>query len=167
MSSETPTEHPHITRNPKICGGSPRLQNSRITVRLIAEMWKGGASVEDIVKTYPHLQPSWVYDAISYYLDFLATVRIAPRCADAASPAPIRCLRAFRRRAQSTRPRFGRATNQPGRLSDLTGKPLLDLEPAGEDLHQPRQLREPKDSARRDIGDVSFAEERQEVVLAE
>jgi uncharacterized protein (DUF433 family) len=69
MSTETPTEHPHITRNPAICGGSPRIRNSRITVRLIAEMWQGGDSVDDIVKTYPHLQPSWVYDAVSYYLD--------------------------------------------------------------------------------------------------
>jgi uncharacterized protein (DUF433 family) len=69
MNSETPTEHPHITRNPNICGGSPRIRSSRITVRHIAEMWKGGDSVEDIVRTYPHLEPSWVYDAISYFLD--------------------------------------------------------------------------------------------------
>jgi uncharacterized protein (DUF433 family) len=69
MNAETPTEHPHITRNPMICGGSPRIRHSRITVRHIAVMWKAGDSVDDIVRTYPHLQPSWVYDALSYYLD--------------------------------------------------------------------------------------------------
>jgi uncharacterized protein (DUF433 family) len=69
MNAETSTEHPHITRNAQICSGSPRIRNSRITVRHVAEMWKGGDSVDEIVRTYPHLQPSWVYDAISYYLD--------------------------------------------------------------------------------------------------
>jgi uncharacterized protein (DUF433 family) len=69
MNAETPTEHPHITRNPRICGGSPRIRNSRITVRHIAEMLKEGDSVDVIAKTYPHLQLSSTYDAISYYLD--------------------------------------------------------------------------------------------------
>jgi len=69
MSADTPTDHPHITRNPEICGGSPRIRNTRIAVRHVAEMWKAGDSVDVIAKTYPHLQLSWVYDAISYYLD--------------------------------------------------------------------------------------------------
>lgn len=66
---ETPTEHPHIVRKSGVCGGSPIIQNTRITVRHVAVMWKGGDTVEEIVASYPHLQPSWVHDAISYYLD--------------------------------------------------------------------------------------------------
>jgi uncharacterized protein (DUF433 family) len=80
MNAETPTEHPHITRNADVCGGSPRIRNSRISVRHIAEMWKGGDTVEDIVKTYSHLQPSWVYDAISYYLDHQADIEREIEC---------------------------------------------------------------------------------------
>jgi uncharacterized protein (DUF433 family) len=66
---ETPTEHPHIVRKPGTCGGSPLIRGSRITVRLVAELWKDGSSVDEILKSYPHLRPSGVYDAISYFLD--------------------------------------------------------------------------------------------------
>ena len=64
-----PTEHPHIERRPGVCGGVPIIRNSRITVRHIAVLLKDGASVQEMLETYPHLQASWVHDAISYYLD--------------------------------------------------------------------------------------------------
>lgn len=35
----------------------------------IAVMWKAGDTVDEIVLSYPHLEPAWVHDAISYYLD--------------------------------------------------------------------------------------------------
>jgi uncharacterized protein (DUF433 family) len=66
---EIPTEHPHIVRKPGTCGGAPLIRNTRITVRHIAVLWKAGEPVEEIVQTFPHLQASWVYDAVSYYLD--------------------------------------------------------------------------------------------------
>src|SRR5262249_37948145 len=69
MSAEIPTEHPHIVRRPDTCGGSPLIRGTRITVRHIALLWNEGETVEEIVKSYTHLQPSWVHDAISYYLD--------------------------------------------------------------------------------------------------
>jgi uncharacterized protein (DUF433 family) len=69
VSTEIATEHPHIIRKPGTCGGAPIIRGTRITVRLIAGLWNGGDSVEEIVRSYTHLKPSWVYDAISYYLD--------------------------------------------------------------------------------------------------
>jgi uncharacterized protein (DUF433 family) len=69
MTTEIATEHPHIVRKPGTCGGSPIIKNTRITVRQVAVMRKEGDSVEEIVQSYPHLQLSWVHDAISYYLD--------------------------------------------------------------------------------------------------
>jgi len=74
MNAETPTEHPHIVRKPGTCGGSPLIRGTRITVRLIVESWKAGDTVDDIIGSYPHLQPSWVYDAISFYLDHQAEI---------------------------------------------------------------------------------------------
>jgi len=67
--ADTPTEHPHIVRNPSICGGSPRIRNSRITVRHVALMVRDGDKPEDIAQSYPHLNLASVYDAVSYYLD--------------------------------------------------------------------------------------------------
>jgi uncharacterized protein (DUF433 family) len=69
MNSEVATEHPHIVRKPGTCGGSPLIKGTRITVRHIAVLWKQGETVEEIVQSFPHLRPSWVHDAISYYLD--------------------------------------------------------------------------------------------------
>ncbi|HKI31603.1 MAG TPA: DUF433 domain-containing protein [Gemmataceae bacterium] len=69
MGTATPTEHPHVVRQPGVCGGAPVIRGTRITVRHVAVLWKGGEAAEEIVRTFPHLQPSWVYDAISYYLD--------------------------------------------------------------------------------------------------
>ncbi|MBI3795621.1 MAG: DUF433 domain-containing protein [Deltaproteobacteria bacterium] len=63
------TEHPYIVRVPGICGGRPTIKGTRITVQLIAELYKVGDSVEEMLQGYPHLPAAAVYDAISYYLD--------------------------------------------------------------------------------------------------
>jgi uncharacterized protein (DUF433 family) len=69
MNAEIGTEHPHVVRQPATCGGAPVIRGSRISVRLIAELWNGGETGEGMLQTYPHLQASWMYDAISFYLD--------------------------------------------------------------------------------------------------
>jgi uncharacterized protein (DUF433 family) len=69
MTTEIATEHPHVVRKPGTCGGAPLVRGTRITVRHIATLWRAGTPVDEIVRTFPHLQLSWVYDAISYYLD--------------------------------------------------------------------------------------------------
>lgn len=74
MSTEIATEHPHIVRNPGTCGGSPIIKGTRISVRHVAVLWKEGETVDEIVQAYPHLQPSWVHDAISYYLDHVEVI---------------------------------------------------------------------------------------------
>jgi hypothetical protein len=38
-------------------------------VRHVAVLWKAGETVQAILETYPHLQVSWVLDAVSYYFD--------------------------------------------------------------------------------------------------
>ena len=69
VSEGVPTEHPHIERRPGVCGGAPVIRGTRIAVRHVALLHNEGANVADVLATYPHLQASWVHDAISYYLD--------------------------------------------------------------------------------------------------
>ncbi len=64
-----PTEHPYIVRVEGVCGGSPIIKGTRISVRIIAELYKMGVTVDEILQMYPHLNAAAVYDAISYYLD--------------------------------------------------------------------------------------------------
>lgn len=71
---EIPTEHPHIVRRPGTCGGSPLIRGTRITVRHLAVLYREGVSVEEMLQTYPHVQTSWLHDAISYYLDHVGEI---------------------------------------------------------------------------------------------
>src|SRR5688572_10070465 len=53
------------------------------------------------------------------------------------------------------------------RLGDLRREPLLHLQPAREDVDDAGDLAQPDDLAVRNVGHVAFAEERQQVMLAE
>ena len=66
---ESATEHPYITRVPGKRGGRPIIRGTGITVSLIAGLYKAGDTVDEILESYPHLRPSWIHDAIGYYLD--------------------------------------------------------------------------------------------------
>lgn len=56
----------HITTNPQILGGKPIIKGTRISVEFILELVASGASVGDIVRTYPHLSLEGVKEAIQY-----------------------------------------------------------------------------------------------------
>ena len=58
----------YIVRNPKILGGKPIINGTRISVEFILELIRSGGSVKDIVALYPHLKEIWVEEAISYAL---------------------------------------------------------------------------------------------------
>jgi uncharacterized protein (DUF433 family) len=63
------TEHPHIVRVHGVCGGRPIIKGTRLSVRHIAQLYKAGDTVEEIIHAHPHVKSAAVYDAISYYLD--------------------------------------------------------------------------------------------------
>lgn len=60
----------HITTNPNICHGRPRIQGHRIRVQDIA-IWheRLGMSVDDICAEY-ELTLAEVYAALAYYFDY-------------------------------------------------------------------------------------------------
>ena len=62
--------HPHITSDPAVCGGSPRIDGTRITVRtVVVYVLHHGMSPEELLVYYPHLNLASIYDALSYYYD--------------------------------------------------------------------------------------------------
>jgi len=67
--NEQRTEHPHVTRVEGVWNGAPILRGTRIPVHLIAQMYRAGDIVDDILRSYPQLSATAVHDAISYYLD--------------------------------------------------------------------------------------------------
>ena len=66
---ESATEHPYVTRVLGKRGGRPIIRGTGVTVSLIAGLYKAGDTVDEILESYPHLRPSWIHDAIGYYLD--------------------------------------------------------------------------------------------------
>jgi uncharacterized protein (DUF433 family) len=67
-------DHPYIVQTPGTCGGRPRIEGSRISVRTIAELVRQGEPVNEVRATYPHLDPAAIDDAIGYYLDHQAEI---------------------------------------------------------------------------------------------
>ena len=55
-----------LEANPEILGGKPCIKGSRISVEFILELVASGASLEDIVKAYPHLAKEGIQQAILY-----------------------------------------------------------------------------------------------------
>jgi uncharacterized protein (DUF433 family) len=62
--------HPHITKNPDVCGGSPVISGTRFPVRSIVFFTlKISLTPEEIVEKFPHLSLAQIYDALAYYYD--------------------------------------------------------------------------------------------------
>jgi uncharacterized protein (DUF433 family) len=68
------TEHPYIVHNAGICGGRAIIKGTRISVQHIAELYKAGDTIEEILQSHPHIQAAAVFDALSYYLDHQAEI---------------------------------------------------------------------------------------------
>ncbi|MGQ9631398.1 MAG: DUF433 domain-containing protein [bacterium] len=62
-------KHPYVVKVEGICGGRPIIDGTRTPVRSIVGYYKMGMSVEEILEDLPHLTPTQVFDALSYYYD--------------------------------------------------------------------------------------------------
>jgi uncharacterized protein (DUF433 family) len=56
-----------IVRTPRVLGGRPRIDGTRIAVRTIAILYKQGLSPEEIADQYTQLSLAQVYAALTYY----------------------------------------------------------------------------------------------------
>jgi uncharacterized protein (DUF433 family) len=57
-----------IVETPGVCGGYPRIWNTRISVGLIVEAYRDvGSDLERTVKSFPQLTPEQVSAALAYY----------------------------------------------------------------------------------------------------
>ena len=63
------TEHPHVVKSADTLGGEPRVVDSRIPVRQLFNQFQAGATIAELVASYPPLTPAQVHDAISYAYD--------------------------------------------------------------------------------------------------
>lgn len=63
------TDHPYIHKVPGVVGGEPVIKGTRIAVRHIAEWWRLGWTLDQMLEAYPHLRLAQVCDALGYFDD--------------------------------------------------------------------------------------------------
>lgn len=57
-----------IVKTPDVLGGKPRIEGTRMGVFLLGErVREGGQSVDDLLRSYPHLDRAEVSAALAYY----------------------------------------------------------------------------------------------------
>src|SRR5262245_51284238 len=61
--------HPHVTVSETVLGGSPFVTGSRVPVRRLYAFYRSGATIEQLIKRFPHLSPAKVFDALAFALD--------------------------------------------------------------------------------------------------
>lgn len=62
--------HPHITSDPKICGGSPIIAGTRFPVRsVVIYILRHGLTPEELTGRFPNLTLAQIHDALAYYYD--------------------------------------------------------------------------------------------------
>ena len=62
----------HIERNPEIMMGKPVIKGTRIGVELLVRKLADGYSIEDLLKSYPHLKKNQILAALEYAADMIA-----------------------------------------------------------------------------------------------
>jgi len=69
VSIKAERKYPYVETKAEVCGGSPVIEGTRIPIWSIIKWYKLGLSIEEIIREFPELTPSQVYDAFSYYYD--------------------------------------------------------------------------------------------------
>jgi uncharacterized protein (DUF433 family) len=65
------TEHSHIVKSADTLGGEPRIEETRLSVLQIFDMFQGGLTADEIVAEFPFLTQAQIFDAVSYAHDHL------------------------------------------------------------------------------------------------
>jgi uncharacterized protein (DUF433 family) len=76
---EEPEVFDRITSRPEMLGGKPCIAGSRISVQFILERIAGGESIDTFVRTYPHLDPADVKQAVLFAASHMSAAAFSNR----------------------------------------------------------------------------------------
>jgi uncharacterized protein (DUF433 family) len=68
----------HLESNPNICGGELCVAGTRIPVTVILDSLADGSSREEILSSYPSLQPAHIDAALAYAAELAHEERLVP-----------------------------------------------------------------------------------------
>jgi uncharacterized protein (DUF433 family) len=56
----------HLVTDPEVCSGKPHLRGTRLTAELLQNLQATGWSRQNILETYPYLEPEAVDAALAH-----------------------------------------------------------------------------------------------------
>lgn len=56
-----------IVSDPTVLGGKPCVKGTRISVEFLLELFASGATHDDILRAYPHLEAEDITEALRYH----------------------------------------------------------------------------------------------------
>jgi uncharacterized protein (DUF433 family) len=68
----------HLSSDPTICGGDLCAQGTRIPVTVILDNLAEGSSRDEILRSYPSLQPEHIDAALAYAAELAHEERLIP-----------------------------------------------------------------------------------------
>ena len=63
------TSYRYLTKLPGVCAGRTIVEGTRIGVHDVVGLIVNGATVDDVVRSFPELKRSQVYECLAYYED--------------------------------------------------------------------------------------------------
>jgi uncharacterized protein (DUF433 family) len=61
------TEDPYVAEYPGVCGGYPVIRETRIPVRLVVQLSRAGASLDELAAMWPTVTSAQIQGALDYY----------------------------------------------------------------------------------------------------
>jgi uncharacterized protein (DUF433 family) len=87
MAMPSKTSHPHVVKDPGVCGGRAVIAGTRVPVWSIVGYYRMGMDVDEILRALPHLTAAQVHDALSYFHDDPQEIEADLRANQATPPA--------------------------------------------------------------------------------
>jgi uncharacterized protein (DUF433 family) len=63
------TDYRYLTRTPGLRGGHAAVEGTRIGVHDVVGLILNGSTVDDVIRSFPDLKRSQVYECLAYYED--------------------------------------------------------------------------------------------------
>lgn len=68
------TAYRYLVKRPGTCGGKPIVEGTRIGVHDVIGLIANGNAIDDVVRNFPDLKRSQVYECLAYYEDHRAEI---------------------------------------------------------------------------------------------
>ena len=70
------TSYRYLVNLPNVCGGKTIVEGTRVGVHDVVGLTVNGASVDEVLRSFPNLTRAQVYECLAYYEDHRAAIDV-------------------------------------------------------------------------------------------